>query len=145
MFFLSDRTRSTSHQESGHLLRVLATFSSSTSGFGLDKKVDKEKARKQSSEGNRHVGAKLNFKRNRCSWHGLNDRVHGHSGSCNGSHWQCTSCDLHYIGHFWRAENTSNKKTRSEQIFRLSKESLRSEEYQRRGATERQRKALAAP
>jgi len=96
--------RSRREQEKGaghHLLRILSTFSASTSGFGLNEKVDKEQARKKSSEGDCHVGTKLDLKCNRSGGHRFNNGVQGKGGSGKGGNGQSTSGDLSSsLGHY---------------------------------------------
>jgi len=57
------------------LLGILTTFTSSTSGFGLDEKVDKEKAGKEGSEKNGKVGTELNLKSHGVGGESLNNGV----------------------------------------------------------------------
>lgn len=71
-----------------NLLRVLATGSSSSTGLGLDVKVDKEQTRQESSEEDGKVGSELHLKGNGVGGKDLNDGVHSHGRdrkSLNGS------------------------------------------------------------
>lgn len=55
------------------LLGVLASCTSSLARFGLDVKVDQEKAWKEGSKDDCKVSSELNFKGNSVGWKGLND------------------------------------------------------------------------
>jgi hypothetical protein len=71
------------------LLGVKATFTSSLSGFGLDKKVDKEQNWKNSSQCNGHVSTELNLKGDSVGGQSLDNGVHsecwrGQSGNGHG-------------------------------------------------------------
>ena len=76
------------------LLGILSTFSASFSGLGLDEKVDKEQARKKSSQSDRHVSPELNLQSNRSRGHGFNDGVQSKCWSSNGGNGQCTGSNL---------------------------------------------------
>ena len=61
------------------LLGILSPRPSRLSGFRLHVKVDKEKAREESSQKHSKVGTELNLKRERLRRESLNNRVHGES------------------------------------------------------------------
>ena len=68
-----------------HLLGVNASLTSSLSGFGLDEKVDQEKAWKKSSKCDGQVSSELNLQGDSVGGHGLNNAVHGESRGAQGS------------------------------------------------------------
>jgi hypothetical protein len=68
-----------------NLFGILATSLSSLTRFGLDEKVDKEKARKEGSEKNGEVGTELNLKSKGGGWEGIDDGIGGESWGSNDS------------------------------------------------------------
>ena len=68
-----------------NLLGINTSFTSSTTGFGLDEKVDEEQARKKSSQCDSQVSTELNLKGDSVGGAGLNNGVDSEGrGSCEG-------------------------------------------------------------
>jgi len=80
------------------LLGVLATFTSSPAGFGLDEKVDKEQTGKKSSECDGKVGSELDLKGDSVGGESLNNRVKGESRGSEGGSGESTGSNLAQSG-----------------------------------------------
>jgi hypothetical protein len=82
------------HHIAWYLLGVLASSTSSLSGFGLDEKINEEEDWKKSSESDGKVSAELNLKSNSVGRQCLNNGVKGESWAHKSSNWDGSSGNL---------------------------------------------------